>query len=45
VPILGASAAGSQMISLPLDTWYRLIAWMGIGLVLYFGYGRNKSTE
>jgi APA family basic amino acid/polyamine antiporter len=45
VPILGALAAGSQMISLPLDTWYRLIAWMGIGLVLYFGYGRNKSTE
>ena len=31
------------MYGLPLDTWARLIVWMGIGLLLYFGYGRRHS--
>jgi len=43
VPILGALAAGSQMVSLPLDTWYRLLAWMAIGLIIYFFYGRKRA--
>jgi APA family basic amino acid/polyamine antiporter len=38
-PILGIVICLSQMIGLPLDTWLRLIIWMGIGLVLYFIYG------
>ncbi|HEX3036279.1 MAG TPA: amino acid permease, partial [Thermodesulfobacteriota bacterium] len=31
VPILGAAISLLQMVSLPLDTWYRLIIWMAIG--------------
>ena len=28
-----------MMKSLPLDTWYRLLFWTLIGLVIYFLYG------
>jgi APA family basic amino acid/polyamine antiporter len=31
------------MLSLPLDTWLRLIIWMVIGIVIYFAYGRSHS--
>ena len=31
------------MNSLPLDTWIRLIDWMAIGLVIYFGYSYTHS--
>lgn len=43
VPILGAGICLLQMFSLPLDTWYRLIAWMALGLLIYFTYGIKKS--
>jgi APA family basic amino acid/polyamine antiporter len=43
VPILGILSCGYLMYSLPGDTWLRLIIWMGIGLVLYFVYGRHHS--
>jgi APA family basic amino acid/polyamine antiporter len=32
------------MLSLPFDTWLRLIVWMVIGLVIYFGYSRHHSV-
>lgn len=43
VPILGVLASVGQMFFLPLDTWWRLIIWMGIGMVIYFTYGVKHS--
>lgn len=44
VPILGALACLAQMVSLPLATWVRLVVWLALGLVVYFGYGRRKAA-
>ena len=43
VPILGIITCMSQMVSLPLDTWIRLVVWMAIGMVIYFAYSRHHS--
>jgi APA family basic amino acid/polyamine antiporter len=43
IPILSASASLYLMYGLPWDTWLRLIAWMTIGLVIYFVYGIRHS--
>jgi APA family basic amino acid/polyamine antiporter len=44
VPALGILFCGYLMISLPKDTWARLIVWMAIGLLIYFTYGRRHSV-
>jgi basic amino acid/polyamine antiporter, APA family len=36
VAIIGALICLVQMLSLPLATWLRLAAWLGVGLVIYF---------
>jgi len=43
VPILGILICGYMMTALPRATWERLIVWLIIGLVIYFGYGRSHS--
>jgi basic amino acid/polyamine antiporter, APA family len=43
VPILGIVSCVGLMLSLPGDTWKRLIIWMLIGLVIYFLYSRTHS--
>jgi basic amino acid/polyamine antiporter, APA family len=43
VPILGIGFCLLLMLSLPAANWWRLFAWLAIGLVLYFGYGRQHS--
>jgi len=43
VPILGIVISFALMASLPGDTWLRLIVWLAIGMVIYFGYGRHHS--
>jgi APA family basic amino acid/polyamine antiporter len=43
IPILGAGICIFQMASLPLDTWIRLIAWMALGIVIYFAYSIKHS--
>jgi APA family basic amino acid/polyamine antiporter len=43
VPILGALVCAAQMGSLPRGTWYRLLGWMAIGIVIYFAYSMRRS--
>jgi APA family basic amino acid/polyamine antiporter len=43
VPILGILTCLLLMFSLPVENWYRLIAWMAVGFVIYFVYGYHHS--
>jgi APA family basic amino acid/polyamine antiporter len=43
VPILGILTCLLLMFSLPVENWYRLIAWMALGFVIYFLYGHKHS--
>jgi APA family basic amino acid/polyamine antiporter len=43
VPILAIAICLYMMSALPKDTWLRLLIWMGLGLVIYFVYGRSHS--
>jgi basic amino acid/polyamine antiporter, APA family len=43
IPILGILSCFGLMLTLPQDTWYRLLVWLVIGFVIYFGYGRRHS--
>ncbi len=44
VPIMGILTCLMLMFSLPVDNWWRLLAWLAIGFVIYFGYGRRNSV-
>ncbi|MDR0843013.1 MAG: amino acid permease [Acidobacteriota bacterium] len=44
VPILGIIFCLTLMFSLPEENWVRLAIWLGIGFVIYFGYGRRHSV-
>ena len=43
VPIMGVVCCFGLMLTLPEDTWIRLIVWLLIGFVIYFGYSRRHS--
>jgi basic amino acid/polyamine antiporter, APA family len=43
-PILGILSCLLLMFSLPSENWWRLGVWLGIGLLLYFCYGRRHSV-
>lgn len=44
VPILGIITCLAMMLLLPRDTWLRLLIWLSLGLLVYFGYGRKRSV-
>ena len=43
VPILGILVSSYLMISLPTETWVRLVVWLVIGLIIYFSYSARHS--
>ncbi|HEX6805187.1 MAG TPA: amino acid permease [Terriglobales bacterium] len=43
IPILSILASGTLIVSLSYWTQLRLVAWLIIGLVIYFTYGRKHS--
>ena len=44
VPIAGMSICLLLMLSLPPENWTRLFVWLGIGLLIYYFYGRKRSV-
>ncbi len=44
VPILGILSCLGLMATLPGATWKRLLVWLIIGFLIYFGYSRKHSV-
>ncbi len=44
VPIMGIVCCAGLMLTLPADTWIRLVVWLVIGFSIYFTYGRSHSV-
>jgi APA family basic amino acid/polyamine antiporter len=40
-PIAGIVCCLILMFSLPVENWWRLFIWLGIGFLIYFSYGRT----
>lgn len=43
LPLLGAAICIIQMLSLPWNTWVRMIGWTVLGFIIYFTYGIKHS--
>ena len=43
VSLLGIGFCGTMALGLPADTWWRLIIWTAVGVVIYFAYGYGRS--
>lgn len=44
VPIAGIVSCLMLMFSLPEENWWRLLIWLGIGMVIYFAYSRRHCV-
>ena len=42
---LGILSALALMITLPADTWIRLVVWLAIGMTIYFLYAKRHTEE
>jgi APA family basic amino acid/polyamine antiporter len=45
LPALSIVCCLVLMLSLPLETWIRFVAWLVIGLGIYFLYGRKRTAR
>ncbi len=45
VPLLGIASCLLLMLSLPWQTWVRLVAWWILGLVVYFTYSHRRAAS
>ncbi|HEV7715119.1 MAG TPA: amino acid permease C-terminal domain-containing protein, partial [Steroidobacteraceae bacterium] len=43
VATLGIIFCGAMILTLPIDTWIRLVVWTAIGVVIYFTYSAKRS--
>jgi len=43
VPILGIIACGAMIFGLGWENWARLLGWLLLGFIIYFGYSRKHS--
>ncbi|MGH8583700.1 MAG: amino acid permease [Gammaproteobacteria bacterium] len=42
-PVLGMLSCGALMLALPAKTFWLFLAWLGLGLMIYFGYSFRHS--
>jgi len=43
-PALSVVCCLALMLGLPLETWVRFVAWLVIGLFIYMGYSRKRTS-
>ena len=43
VAVLGVITCGAMIYGLGWTNWVRLLAWLALGMIFYFGYGRSHS--
>ncbi|ODS89601.1 MAG: amino acid transporter [Chryseobacterium sp. SCN 40-13] len=43
IPIMGVLVCVGLMLSLPGESWLRLLAWMALGVLIYFVYSKKNS--
>jgi basic amino acid/polyamine antiporter, APA family len=45
LPLISIGMCLLLMLSLPLETWLRFLVWLGIGLAIYFVYGKKRTKS
>ncbi|MGO8778724.1 MAG: amino acid permease [Rhodomicrobium sp.] len=43
IPLAGILVCLAMMASLGIDTWIRLVAWLAVGMLIFFGFSRTHS--
>lgn len=43
IPFAGILVCLAMMASLGIDTWIRLVAWLVVGMLIFFGFSRSHS--